>query len=109
GAAGARSRQIVRDAYGRRKVSVSGRAPFALAPKLATLLAILAAPGGATHDDRPGWRTSLELATELKVKQRSVAKLVHKLRRAMYDARENWWLIETSEWGVRLALQRDRW
>jgi len=105
-AAGASSLQIMRDAYGRRKVSVGGRDPFALAPKLATLLAILAAPGGATHDDRPGWRTTPELATELKVPARSVPKLVYKLRRAFCDARENWQLIETSEWGYRLAVRR---
>ena len=110
--AGAPSLQIVIDADGTGKVRVSGRRWFALPPQLATLLAILAAPGGETHNGRPGWRTTSEVAEQLNkrtggaVAPRSVAKILYKLRRAFRDARENWRLVQKNrKWGVRFAVQ----
>ena len=111
-AAGAASVELVRSADGTCAVSVGGRGSFALPPKLATLIAVLNAPGGATHEGRPGWRTTSQVATALNKQTgsalgpRAVPKLVYKLRRAFRDAGENWRLIQTNpRWGVRLAVR----
>jgi len=110
--AGVSSLQIMRRADGTAEVSVSGRRSFALAPKLATLLAVLVAPGDHADDGLLGWRTKAEVATALNKKTGgvlapgAVPKLVYKLRRAFRDAGENWLLIQTNrEQGVRLAVR----
>jgi hypothetical protein len=111
--AGASSLQVMRHADGTGEVSVNGRRPFALPPKLATLLAVLVVPGDEADDDLLGWHTKSMVAAALNKKTGgalspgAVPKLVYKLRRAFRDAGENWLLIQTNrERGVRLAVRR---
>ena len=111
--AGAWSVDVLRSADGACTVSVGGRRAFALPPKLAVLVTVLALPGGATHEGRPGWWTTAEVATALNkrtggaVAPSAVPRLVYKLRRAFRDAGENAHLVQTNRaWGVRLAVRR---
>jgi hypothetical protein len=111
--AGASSLQIVRDASGRASVSVSGRRPLTLPPKLATLLAILATAGEEAETGLPGWQTSAQVAAALNEKTggalspAAVPRLVYKLREAFRDAGENSRLIQVDrDLGIRFAVRR---
>jgi len=112
-AAGATSVDVVRGVDGTCSVSIGGRRPFGVAPKIANLVTVLAVPGGITHDGLAGWRTHAEVATALNKRTggalgpRGVPRVVHKLRRAFRDAGENHLLVQTNRrWGVRLAVRR---
>jgi len=111
--AGASSVDVERDADGKCSVSVSGRRPFPLPPQLAALVTVLAMPGGASHDGRPGWWTRAEVATAINkqtgagLAAGAVPRLVNKLKDRFREAGENWHLIQSNRrWGVRLALRR---
>jgi hypothetical protein len=86
---------------GSAEVSINGRPPFHVPPQPASLLEILATPRAAS-DSPAGWSTKVELASALSSDGRAtvapagVARLVHKLRKAISDARENVFVIQTN-------------
>ena len=111
-AAGVASLAITRQPDGAGAVSVNGRLPFRLQPKLAAFLAVLAVPAGRAEDGLVEWHSKAELAAALNkntggtTAPHGVAKLVYGLREAFRDAGENWLLIQTNrERGVRVALR----
>jgi hypothetical protein len=111
---GAATLQIKRQADGSGEVSVNGRRPFRLPPKLSTLLTVLTTPSQQADDGLMDWRTTGEVATALEeatgdaVSPRAVPKLVYKLRKAFEDAGENAFLIQTNRArGVRVAVRGD--
>jgi hypothetical protein len=106
------SLRIARRVDGSGDVSVNGRPPFRLPPKLTLLLAILVAPGPCAADGLLAWRSRAEVANALNKRTggtasaASVPRLVYKLREAFRDAGENWLLIQRNrERGVRVALR----
>lgn len=87
---------------GSAEVSINGRPPFHVPPQLASLLGILATPPAKASDALAGWSTKAGLASALSndggatVAPAAVARLVHKLRKAISDARENVFVIQTN-------------
>ena len=111
-AAGVSSLELTPDAEGYATVRVNGRQEFRLTPKLAALLAILAAPGRDAGDGLVGWRTRAEVARALSkrtgraVSPTGVTQSMHMLRKAFRRAGENWFLFQKhSTYGIRFALR----
>jgi hypothetical protein len=111
--AGVESVRMDWDIDGSAMVSIAGDEPFRLQPKLATLLAIIAAPGvAAAADGLIGWRSYREVAALLEkrggrpVTTDNVSKTIHRLRTVLYDEGQNYFLVQIDRHGsVRFALR----
>jgi hypothetical protein len=110
--AGVASLRLAWHADGSAELSVNGRPGVRLAPKLATLVAILATPGRYAEDGLPAWRDKGAVAAELSkrtgrtLRARDVTRDIYKLRRVLDRAGENEHIVVTNRrGGVRLAVR----
>ena len=110
---GATSLAIASNLDGSAQVRINGGTPFYLQAKPAALLRIIAASGGRTADDGlVGWRSYAEVSVALAkytgrtATARNVTHTTYKLRKALRDAGQNWFFVQTDQRGnVRFALR----
>jgi hypothetical protein len=100
---------------GMASVSVNGRPPFLLPPKLRVMLDILSTPGTVADDGLVGWQTRTEVSDALRKRlgrclgRDDLTRTMFRLRRAFELARDNPYLVQTNREhsSVRFALRAD--
>lgn len=100
---------------GSAQVRINGGTSFHLQAKPAALLRVIATPGGqATNDGLIGWRSYAEAGVALAkytgraATPRNVTHTIYKLRKALREAGQNWFFIQTDHHGrVRFALRAE--
>lgn len=90
-------------------VSVDGRIPFSLQPKVARLAELLCAAGsGGKSDVLVGWKSVDDLCADLGISPNYLRTLIGRLRKALAAAGENPYLVQynAEERAYRLAVRR---
>jgi hypothetical protein len=100
---------------GNARVSINGREPFVLPPKLRVLLDVLSTQGLGTDGHLIAWRTRSEVSDACRKRlggplgRHDVTRSLYRLRRAFRDAGENEYLLQRNRehGGLRFALRAD--